>query len=228
MKNKVFISLLSVLLIVGSFSTSVFASDSEDTSSQENAKILRSVEELVEDSDSVELIDVDELPEGAPVIEFETVEEFEKVLIDLEKENKENNTLITEENLIESTESEPVIRALASTVKVLTVIVKPSVNPLKQMTQPASITVDLGYSYSGGKFTSINSVRSHSSGFPTNWKQTSYSRSYYDSNRGVNMTINGYNQLGVVIGGQPIGTRVNDQLTFKYKLGGSTRVFDTK
>lgn len=230
MKNKLILSLLSIIFVIGASSTTVFASNLE-TSVDHNT--LTVVSDIVDQTESLELINVDELPVGTPFVEFDSIEEFEKAVTDLENENKEQ-FIESKEQFIGSNEPNTKINTLATTksdTKVLTVMVNKSWNPLKASTQPASVTVDIGYSYTGSgttkKFSSIKKVSSYSFGFPTDWIQTSYSSPFSISNTRAKITINGYNLLGASIGGQPIGMKVKDKLTFNFDLNKSlSTVFD--
>lgn len=225
--KKFALSFLSSLFALGLVGNTAFASTSYEEPSE---SILHEVEEIANESESLDLIDVDELPEGTPFVKFDTIEEFEQALKELDAENEANQ----DEGLkvIEAPQMDLITPYSTKTAAdVLKVMVKLSWNPLKSMTQPTSVTVNLGYKYTGSgtskKFSSITKLTSYSLGFPTDWIQTSRSTSFYDSNKGVNVTINGYNLLGVEIAGQGVGAKVSDTLTFKYKLGGSKTVKDT-
>jgi len=99
-------------------------------------------------------------------------------------------------------------------------------NPLKSITQPGSITVDLDYSYTGSgsnrSFTGINNISSHSLiNFPVGWNQTTYSYNIYNNNNTVNVTLHGYNVIGINVGGQSIGANINDTINFDYDINTS-------
>ncbi|MBH9968153.1 hypothetical protein [[Bacillus] enclensis] len=217
MMKKLGLSLLVSLLMLSILGNTAFASSS-------STAILSEVEDISKESNSIELVDYSELPEGTPLVEFDTVEEFEKAVKDLEEEqegfvNEKYTTLPTRDSGYFAT-------AAASRTDRLKVYVKRSWNPLKSMTQPTYITVDLRYSYSGSKFTKINGLSSFSPGYPTDWIQTSKNTSLYNSNRSVSAEVNGYNLLGVSIGGQPVGAKIADTVTFKYTKGGTKTLFE--
>ena len=224
--KKLILSLFLSLFAVSAIGSTVFASPEVNEASKE---ILPKIESIANNSDYIDLIDINELPEGAPVINFDTVEDFEQAIKELENED-------TELNLYEDTESSslstPLITTMAtsSTTDRLEVWVKPSLNPIKSATQPVTVTVDLSYRYNGSgsskTFSSITGVSSFSLAFPTIWVQTGYSSFFYNFNKGVTIELLGYNRLGIVIGEQPIGAQVKDEITFSYALGGSKTLFE--
>ena len=69
MKKLVYYLVLSLFTICAVGGNTAFASSSE---------ILSDIEDISKESESLELIDVDELPKGTPFIYFNTVEDFEK------------------------------------------------------------------------------------------------------------------------------------------------------
>ncbi|WP_342513361.1 hypothetical protein MKY34_00800 [Sporosarcina sp. FSL K6-1522] len=224
--KKLISSLVLSLFAVSTIGNTVFAS-SEDT--QYSTEILTEIEDVANNSRSIELIDVDELPEGTPIVNFDTVEDFEKALKELDEENKDLQVDVFEDTKY-IFQSDQFITTFAGPLNDrITVFVKTSLNPLKAVTQPVRVTVDLKYTYTGSgsskKFSNVSSVKSFSSGFPTDWVQTSHNRSYFNSNKGVKIKLFGYNVVGAVIKGQPIGAKIADEITFSYTLGGSKNIF---
>ncbi|MCY7695326.1 hypothetical protein MH109_13230 [Bacillus altitudinis] len=222
--KKLVVSIIIALFAVTSLINTASATAEKGTSS---TKVLSKLKGVVENSNHLEIVDLDKLPEGTPILQFDTVEDFEKAL----KDSKLQNTYNDVNNLTEETKPLNQITTLASkaTTKTRTDVLKIMrkgkisrvLNPLSDSSR---ITVDLKYSYSGSgskrKFTKINKVSSYSSGIPTSWKQTSYNKSISSTKKSVTITLNGYYLFGVSIGGQTIGTRTPDQIKFKYTVGG--------
>ncbi len=215
--KKLILSLFLSLFAVSAIGSTVFASSDVNEASKE---ILLKIELIANNSDYIDLIDINELPEGAPVINFDTVEDFEQAIKEIENEDTESSSLST-----------PLITTMAtsSTTDRLEVWVKPSSNPIKSATQPVTVTVDLSYRYNGSgsskTFSSITGVSSFSLNVPTSWVQTGYNSFFYNFNKGVTVELLGYNVVGMVIGGQPIGAKISDEITFSYALGGSKTIF---
>ncbi|QGS68702.1 hypothetical protein CV093_10160 [Oceanobacillus sp. 143] len=142
--------LFVAILVFSTFSSTAFASTSGLSTSQ-----LNKVKAIDGASESIELVDLSEVPKGAPMIEFETVEEFEKAIQELDKENQRADSVVYMEDTlgdfyeIGSDDDELIVQGTGSTVKVFTVLTKPSFNWIMQQVQPTGITVDLEYSYSG-------------------------------------------------------------------------------
>lgn len=76
MKKKLFLSLLVSMFIIGTFSTNVFASST----------IYDDLKGISDESEIFEIVSNDQLPEGTPIVEFDSVEDFEKALQELEQE----------------------------------------------------------------------------------------------------------------------------------------------
>ncbi|MGG0386332.1 hypothetical protein ABEY69_25390 [Priestia filamentosa] len=219
--------LLSTTLALGIFSTS--SSFVNAQSITEETTTLTEINKVAQSSDSLTPIDVSELPEGTEFVNFDTVEDFEKAVAELDKENKENKDSILQTEVLPSTNSYSsasdrlFTTAAAKTGSArVSVLTKISLNPIKAAVQPTKITVDFTYSYTGSgtskKFSKINKVSSYSLGFPSTWHQTTRTHSFYSSNKGVKMTLQGYHLLGVNIAGVPAGFRASDTYNFSYKL----------
>lgn len=217
--KKLIFSLVLSLFAVSTIGNTVFAS----------TEILTEIEDAANKSKSIELINVDELPKGTPFVNFDTVEDFEKALKELDEENKDVQVDVFEDTKYIS-QSDQFITTFAGPLNErLKVAVKKSLNPLKAVTQPVTVTVDFKYTYTGSgsskKYSNVSGVKSFSSGFPTDWVQTAHNKSFINSNKGVKIKLFGYNVVGAVIQGQPIGAKVSDEITFSYTLGGNKTVF---
>lgn len=192
--------------------------------------ILTEIESVANYSNSIELITVNELPVGTPIVNFDTVEDFEKAIKELDEDNNDTQLVEDTEYISLSNKFITPMAATSSTVDRLTVWVKPSANPLKSATQPVHLTVDLSYSYSGSgstkTFSEIKDVSSFSLGIPTAWHQTNFDSSFYNFKKGVSMILYGYNYIGVSVGGQPVGAKIKDEVTFNYHIDGSKTVFE--
>ncbi|MGR6899708.1 hypothetical protein [Rummeliibacillus sp. BSL5] len=245
MKSKFTPFLLSGIFLV---SSSVFSNTASATSenpisvddtastSENSTATMNEIKDIANQTDSLELVDVTDLPENTPFINFDSIEDFQKAIADLEQEQKQEQETLMEElpEGLDSISSSPTsiadrgittFAASQSRTDVLKVTVKPSWNPLKSITQPATVTVNLTYNYKNGAFTNKkitkSNVKSHSFGVPTSWVQEDVNSSYYDSKKGVKLELIGYNVVGLAIKGQPVGAKIDDIITFKYKIGGS-------
>jgi len=224
-KMKKLIYSIAFFLTLSTVGNTAFAS--EDIKPSE--EMLTEIGDIANNSKSVELIDVDELPNGTPFIYFDTVEDFENAIKELDEENKNIQVEINKENSLLN-QSISTMAATKSTTDRLKVLLDKSINPLKNATQPVNVTVDLKYSYTGSgstkQFSTITDIKSFSLGVPTDWVQTDYNKSYYNSKKSVKIELLGYNVLGVVIKGQPIGAKISDEIIFSYTLGGTKDLFE--
>ncbi|MDQ0178294.1 hypothetical protein [Bacillus chungangensis] len=84
--KKIFILLvLSVTFIFNLFSPLALAANEEDV---ERDAILEQLEDVAKRHNNLEIISIEELPEGTPVVSFDSVEEFEKALAEVEENKK--------------------------------------------------------------------------------------------------------------------------------------------
>ncbi|QTB23128.1 hypothetical protein J1907_03165 [Lysinibacillus sphaericus] len=227
--KKFALSLVLSLFAVGTLGNTAMASTEVIESP---SKILSEVEEIANNSESIELINIDELPEGIPFVNFDTVEDFEKAVKEMDIEAtqvtvNENTESITQSNQLMGAR---VARAATSeTTDRLRVLVKASWNPIKAATQPAWVDVDLKYTYTGSgsskTFSELKKVTSFSLSFPTEWVQTEKNHSFYNFKKGISVELLGYNLLGAVIAGQPVGAKVKDEIKFNYVIDGSKELF---
>lgn len=107
--------------------------------------------------------------------------------------------------------------------KRLTVALKVG-NPLK----PGTITADITYTYAGSgkkkKFSRIKNVKSHSLlSFPVDWKQQTKTTNISSDKKRVRVKLQGYHLVGVSIGGQGVGARINDTISFNYYINSSKK-----
>lgn len=220
-------SLLSFIFVIGMLNnTNVSAGELTNITKPS----IKSIKNVASETDTIEIIDADQLLKGTQFIDFDTIEEFEEFLKELEdyQENKQKVSVIELDPVSQIDDQLVTIASTKSDTKVLKVAVKPSLNPIKGLAQPPSITVDLGYRYTGSgsnrKFSSITKVSSYSFGIPTDWKQTSRKTSFSSNKKTVNVTLNGYHLLGIRVGGQAIGAKFSDSIRFKYTIGGKTNL----
>ncbi|MEX3710850.1 hypothetical protein ABFV99_00445 [Cytobacillus horneckiae] len=192
MRKLLTTSLLSFFVIFGFAITQASASDNKD--------LLDEVREITEGT-NVEVIDVNELPAGTEFVEFDSVEDFEKAL-------KSQEDLLN--NDVEFSQDSPAIQPMATS----------SVGSIKWVTykwwdptKPVNMTINFNYTYTGSGssklFQSVSNIKSHSTGFPTNWVQTNASHRLLDAKRTISITITGYHLFGASIGGQPIGYKAD-------------------
>ncbi|WP_330949742.1 hypothetical protein [Virgibacillus sp. MG-45] len=216
MKKKLFLSLLVSLFIIGSFSTNVFASNTT----------YDDLKRISDESEIFELVSKDELPEGTRMVEFDSVEEFEKALQELEEEKLQKAIEVSEkDSIISDSLNSSRFASLAATKngsKRLGVILKPSLNPLK----PGTITANITYTYTGSgnkkRLSSIKKVTSHSTlSFPVDWKQQTKTTNISSTRKSVHVKLQGYFLVGVSIGGQGVGARINDTISFRYTINSS-------
>lgn len=230
--KKIVLPFLVSILTLSSVGNPVLAANDKGNS---DTNILKKVQKIDKESNVFELVSLQDIPKDTATIKFKNVNEFKKYVNELEK----NSTLLTSEVSSVSSVNNSVTTLSAKKSKVhsttdrLTVIPKVhGWNPLQSAVYSSSITVDVKYKYTGSKkkknkkFKKITKVRSHNFGVPADWHQTSYNKKLYGSNKGVKLTLHGYNLLGVSVGGQPAGMKVNQSVTFKYKLGGKKTIIE--
>lgn len=225
--KAVLVSFLSFVFVIGLLNnTTVSAGELTKTIKPS----IKSINNVASETDTVEIIDADQLPEGTQFIEFENMEEFEDFLSEVEDyhENKQNESVIELDPASQLDDQLVTMASTKSDTKVLKVMVKPSLNPIKGLAQPVNVTVDLRYKYTGSgskrKFSSISKITSYSFGIPTDWVQTSKKTSFSSNKKTANITLNGYHLLGIKIGGQSAGAKFSDSIRFKYKIGGKTKL----
>lgn len=214
---------LSTALVFSSFNTKASAEENSTNNVQEE------LSEFAEQTNSLEIVNIEEVPTDAPIISFDSVEDFQQAVNEMERDALIEETFAEEEIFAETTVFEkpaPSVRLLATATAVKNgsarITWNPmSWNPLHQLILPTSMWIDFSYTYTGTgstrKFTKITSIVASSNGTPSTWhKTTAPISSFYDLNKGVSITIQGYHLLGVSIGGQPIGARFADTFTKKY------------
>jgi len=232
--NKFIKKIALSTLLVGAIVLPLQVSNLEKASASEvtkhSAEVLSEIEAITNNSESVELISVDELPKGTPFVKFETIEDFEKAVKELDLENKTPQIVNIDTEYMPLSNQMITKAATSSTTDRLEVFIKKSWNALKAVTQPTTVTVDVKYSYTGygstKAFSSISNVTSFSLGFPTSWVQTDYNKSFYNFKKGVSLELLGYNVVGAVIAGQEIGAKVADEITFNYNIDGDKFIME--
>lgn len=261
MKKTTF-SLCTVLLTSSLIVNTGFAQTGETTVSNEvseetpaSSETLEKVEELANESESFDVISLDELPEGTPLLYFDTMEDFEKAIKELEEEQQTSETLETAD-VVESqglplssfaqktsnfsvqsdslaTAEVSAAAAAKTTVTRQRVMWSATINPILTQVRPLYVTVDMKYTYTGTgstrKFKNISSIKSTSPlTFPHDWKQTDFTKSFYNTNKAVTVKLIGHHLIGFSIGGQGVGARVSDTLKYKTPIGSTATVKQVK
>lgn len=223
MKKVVSLVVLSIALVFGSFTQ--VAAASQGNSDSENFK--KELLELSKQTEGLEFVDANTLPEGTTMINFENMDEFKKAVEEFQMSQEEVTN--EESSVIENLE-------LSSTFNLQTIStasVKEGTSRIKWYTSesiesvykvwlPVSMWIDFSYTYTGSgsskEFNRIKTVTSNSSGFPSSWYQTSYSANIASNKKSVSIKIQGYHLLGVNIGGNSIGAKFSDSYTKKYSF----------
>lgn len=222
-KKNLFLILTSIFLMLSSFATESFAVSNMDSVKKE--EIIKSLKEV----DNFEIINTSELPKNTPMIEFDSVEDFKKML-----DGVTNDDLLDDE-VAEDLElkdhfslSDQKISTMAAKKKPKTKSGSYEIKWKEFNWNPASFRYDsklwihLKYEYTGSgkkkKFYKINSVKSGNGGFPMTWIQTTSTQNFYNNKESVSITIRGYFLVGLNIGGQTIGGRLTDSFNQKYHL----------
>lgn len=229
MKKLISVLALSTVIVSCSF-TQAFAQ------SEPSPKSIQKQLTQLEQQTNVEFVDVEELPEGTPIIYFDSVEELHKAIEAAQAIEKDEQAVVasvldsandpfTPLPIQEYTPSLPLdtgfyTTATATGTKRITWYLAESWDYALKWYLPSQMWIDLTYTYTGSgstkKFSSITKVTSNSSGFPSTWKQEAKSTSFYDSNRGVTVKISGYHLLGVNMAGQSVGMKFPETYTKKY------------
>lgn len=233
MKKIITFSVLSFILMIYTTTSTTFAANNND-------KIVKELETVAEEN-NIQTVPSDSLPKNTPIVEFDSVEEFEKAL---KGEGKTDMAVLMKQAILASGELPEIIdeynaqdidevttpstimysASKASTAKkngsARIKIYPGSWNPIKNQFLPMTMWIDFSYQYTGSgksrKFTKITKVTSNSVGFPSSWHQTTKATNFYDSNKGVSIKIQGYHLLGVAIGGQAVGYKIAETYTKKY------------
>lgn len=223
MKKMLIYTSLSALLLFSSFQNPVSANTQEDPED-----VKEQVIELFEETKDVGIVDSNELPVGAPMIDFDSVEDFQKYAENFQEEIQNKNeveNLTLEENLViddSNVISSFATRAAKSAVSTIKWGTNERWDYVYKLYMPNYMTINLSYTYTGTgstkKFSSIKSVKSHSSGIPSAWKQTSSSANISANKRSTSVNIVGYHLVGINIKGVPLGATFNDswKKTFKF------------
>ncbi|MBO1583093.1 hypothetical protein [Bacillus sp. XF8] len=205
--------LLSIALVFGLFLPQVSAAEkvNEET-------FLKQVKEVTKDT-GLELVNASEISEGAPYIEFESIEQFEKAIKDNMRLKNDKNHLRQQERDI--LESQPIEGSNPSDVsKYIAAIGSITWNDYDLWWAPSvTMRININYDYylisSGQKrFIGTSKINSFASGISSSgWVQTNSASIIIDGSRTIQISINGYHEFKVSIGGNATGFRYFKQYT---------------
>ena len=217
--RKVALSLLAMFLVISLAVPSAFANG--NGKDKGNKKEEEQKQEILAELDSITegtvLERIDEpLPENAEMIEFDTVEEFEAWAKELDANIKKQNAEAEDKTLEAERNGVPVpsvdgdgsdFSTMATAIGSKRIYTYDPLNLLL----PNYITVNFNYNYywlNGSKRFSSISVSSINSqgccfGSYTTWYQTNRNGYVTDAGRTIAISIRGYHQLGIAIGGFP-------------------------
>lgn len=222
-KKHLFLILTSIFLMLSSFATESFAVSNNDSVKRE--EVIDALKEV----DNFEVVSTSELPENTPMIEFDSVEDFKKML-----DNFANEDGLLD-NEVNNVELEDQFSLLDQKISTMAAKKKPktkngsaeikwkqhTLNPLN-FKYDTKLWIHFTYAYTGSgkkkKFYKVNSIKSGNGGFPMTWVQTSSTKNIYNSKESVSITIRGYFLIGLNIGGQTVGGRLTDSFNKKYHL----------
>lgn len=185
--RKIILSSLVIGVVSTSFATKAFAVGLTEKKSNE---IKQEVEKLDEKYDNLEVISENELPDNVIPLKFNTVEEAEAYIKNLEKNDKEENINLGEVDLSE------VPRFRTSGVEHYSTYVG-----FGRMNIDASIIYLWSSSLRQNYYSKCTNVSSYVTGieFGHSWEQTSYSANIVDRGRQLNVTVNGKNNYYILI-----------------------------
>lgn len=217
--KKIFILLVLSLTLIFNLSSPLALATSEKN--VERDEILEQLEDVVKRHKNLEMISIEELPEGTPIVSFDSVEEFEKALTEVE----ENKKLIGEEEVIEF--NDELIENIPFANNLMAI--KSGSDQIKwheQTWNPLNIKYDtklwihFNYEYTGSKsnrnFVSVSNITSGNGGYPMPWSQTTSSYNIINNKKAIEITIQGYFTLGLKIGDFDTGFKFTDSFTKRY------------
>lgn len=216
--KKIFILLVLSLTLIFNLSSPLALATSEEN--VERDAIVEQLEDVVKRHKNLEMISIEELPEGTPIVSFDSVEEFEKALTEVE----ENKKLIDEEVIEindELIENIPFANSLMATKSGSDEIKwhEHTWNPLN-FKYDTDLWIHFNYKYTGSKsnrnFVSVSNITSGNGGFPMPWTQTTSSYNIINDKKAIEITILGYFTLGVKFGQYDAGFRFTDSFTKRY------------
>lgn len=217
--KKIFILLvLSVTFIFNLFSPLALAANEEDV---ERDAILEQLEDVAKRHNNLEIIIIEELPEGTPVVSFDSVEEFEKALAEVEENKKFSGAEEVIEINDELIENIPFENSLMTTKNGSAEIKwhEQTCNPLN-FKYDTKLWIHFNYKYTGSgsnkKYESVSNIKSGNGGYPMPWTQTTSSYNIINNKKAISITIQGYFTLGLKIGQYDAGFRFTDSFTKKY------------
>lgn len=196
--------LLSIALVFGLSLPQVSAAEkvNEET-------FLKQVKEVTKDT-GLELVNPSEISEGAPYLEFKSIEQFEKAIKDNMRLKNDKNHLRQQERDI--FESHPIDPNNVSTYTAGIGSITWDDHDL-WWTSTATMRINFNYDYyltssSQKRFTGASNINSFASRISSSgWIQTNSANNIIDGSRTIEISINGYHEFKVSISGNPVGFR---------------------
>lgn len=215
MRRKSLVGVLSALLIFGAFLPQVSASGQGQVKKEE---VTQKVKEIIKQDTNVEIIDPSELPEGIPMLNFDTVEDFEKYVKE-HGSNMDNNHEKFDPKMNEKDAgTHPENGGKPTDFSALS----SSIGLIRwadwNWWETSMMVMTFNYSYysAGGYnyFSGVSNIKSGSENIsPVNWNQTNSSSMIMDGSRTLQLKISGYHLFGANIAGFPLGFRAYESYT---------------
>lgn len=224
--KKILFSILSLVLFATVLPVVSVKAHFEDVDS-----VREEVLDLSSEVEGIEIIDSNQVPRGAHELSFNSIEDFEEFLkeIEIHQENIHNGKVklnnnevlgrLNIDNLYMPTRS--TVRNGVHTLNFISVgffkIWRPSY---------MNITVEYEYNHHNGRgatskqFVSIKKISSYSNDVLRSWTQTGSATNIARNKKSVDIDINGYHTLGLNIKGFPLGANINDSYSQTYTLPG--------
>lgn len=182
--KKLIVYSLAIGIISTTFATKTFANELD------NKNIPNEIKQLEEKYDNLEVIHESELPENVVPLKFNTVEEADAYIKNLEKNDKEENINLGEMDLSE------VPRFRTSGVEHYSKYIG-----FGKINIDASIIYLWSSSLGQNYYSKCTNVNSYVTGleFGHSWEQTSYAANIVDRGRQLNVTVNGKNNYYILI-----------------------------
>lgn len=219
--------LLYTALLLAAFFTS-FENHALASELDNSEDLKKQVTDLFKDTDGINIIDINEVPKDTPIIEFDSIEEFEKSARAFQENIKneiDNNEIfeISDQNLIKyNSNISPMSQLRTNKVGRIKWHTAERWDYVYKLYMPSSMTIDLSFQTTGKgsteRISKINSIKSHSSGIKSSWTQTNSASNISKNNLSVSITIIGYHTVGISIKGFTLGANFDDSWTKTYKL----------